>query len=440
MPGGYHMLRTILLSAALTGVFAISASAQESNETRVFDTISVTGNDRFSDQDVLATSGLNTGQPLARIDLELAVEALDYTGEFKDISINALGNTLVIAVEETPAYSGDLTFGLGYDSDSGLIGVAGLSLTDIFTSGIDLNGEATISAQSRGAALEITHDALIGDGAVVGLRLTYDSYDFDNDLFGYERLSIGPFVTLPVGEESTLELRYAFVRDDLKDVDPDASGILQAEAGERDGSMIGATFKTSGLDPETQLRWGAQISQDFAGLGSDNSFSRTEGRLDASLPIAETGFALRTTLEFGAIRTDDDAGARATDRFTLGGTAMRGFERGGISVRDINGDVATSLGGETYAVARTDLVLPVFKDRDGVDAFLFADVGNVWNLSNVAAADGEVDVDGSWRQSAGVGVSLSTNLGRFEAYYAAQTEGLDADIDQSLGLAFRVQF
>lgn len=434
------MLRIVQISSAIVCVYCISAAAQETSETRVFEAISVTGNDRFSDQDVLATAGLNVGQPLTRIDLELAVEALEFTGEFEDIAINALGNTLVISVKETPAYSGDLTFGLGYDSDSGLIGVAGLTLEDIFASGVDLNGQATVSDQSQGASLEITHDALFGNEASVGLRLTYDSYDFDNDLFGYERFSIGPFVTVPVGEDGTLELRYAFVRDDLRSVDPSASGILQAEAGERDGSVIGATFKTSGRDPETQLRWGAQISQDFSGLGSDNSFSRTEGRLDASVPIAQTGFALRTTLEFGAIRTDDDAGARATDRFTLGGTAMRGFERGGISVRDINGNVETSLGGETYAVARTDLVLPVFKDREGVDAFIFADVGNVWNLSDVSAADGEVDVDGKWRQSAGVGVSLSTNLGRFEAYYAAQTEGLDADIDQSLGLAFRVQF
>lgn len=434
------MLRTILLSTALVSAFCLSASAQEPQETRVFDSISVTGNSRYSDQDVLATSGLNVGQPLTRGDLELAVEALEYTGEFEDISINALGNTLVISVKEAPAYSGNLTFGLGYDSNSGLIGVAGLTLEDIFASGIDLNGEATISDQSQGAALEITHDAIVGNGAIVGLRLTYDSYEFDNDLFGYERLSIGPFITFPVGENGTLELRYAFVRDDLRDVDPDASGILQTEAGERDGSVVGATFRTFGSEPTTQLQWGAQISQDFAGLGSDNSFSRTEGRLDANMPFAQTGFGLRTTLEFGTIRTNGDSGARATDRFTLGGTAMRGFERGGISVRDINGDFATSLGGETYAVARTDLVLPVFEDREGIDAFLFADVGNVWNLSNVAGADGEVDVDGVWRKSAGVGVSFLTNLGRFEAYYAAKTAGLDADINQNLGLAFRLQF
>lgn len=137
---------------------------------------------------------------------------------------------------------------------------------------------------------------------------------------------------------------------------------------------------------------------------------------------------------------DDSGGARATDRFTLGGSAMRGFERGGISVRDVAADTATSLGGERYAVVRTDLVLPVLQDREGLDTFIFADVGNVWGLNDTSAADGIANTDGKWRSSAGFGFSLSTDMGRFEAHFAIETDDQAPDLTQEFGLAFRIGY
>lgn len=422
----------------LSYAFATTAIAQSSDDIRVFDTISVEGNSRFSDQDVLATAGISPLQPLTRDDLVRAVEALDFTGEFKDIAIRPEGETLVISVSEQPQYSGDLTVGLGFDSDNGVIGFAGLSLSDIFSEGTDLEAQLSIAEDVQTGSLELTNDRLIGADAVVGLRLAYQKYEFDEDLFAYERLSFGPFVRIPYGENTEFEVRYAVVRDDMRDVDPAASGILQAEIGERDSSLVGVNWRSSGKDTSSRFEWSAELDVAAAGLGTDDRFNRAIGQVSASLPIAQTGFGLRTTVEFGAVSNGE--GARATDRFALGGSVMRGFERGGISVRDETGTTFTNLGGESFAAARTDLVLPLFQDRSNIDTFVFTDVGNVWGLSDTSAADGTVDVDGTWRQSSGIGASILTQVGRFEAYYAVDVQAEDNDAERALGLTFRLDF
>jgi outer membrane protein insertion porin family len=423
---------------AFVCTFATIAAAQSEPDARTFEAISVEGNNRFSDQDVMATSGLAPGQPLTRQDLVRAVEALDFTGEFEDIAIRPDGETLVITVTEQPQYSGDFTVGIGFDSDNGVIGFAGLSLSDIFSEGTDLEAQLSVAEEVQTGSVELTNDRLIGADAVVGLRLAYQKYEYDADLFAYERLSFGPFVRIPYGEATTFEVRYAYVRDDMRDVDPAASGILQAEVGERESSLVGANWRTAGTVAFARFDWSAELDIVAAGLGTDNRFNRATGQVSASLPIAQTGFGLRTAIEFGAVSNGE--GARATDRFALGGSVMRGFERGGISVRDETGATFTNLGGESFAAARTDLVLPLFQDRENIDTFVFTDVGNVWGLSDTSASDGTVDVDGTWRQSSGIGASILTEVGRFEAYYAIDTQAEDNDAERALGLTFRLDF
>ena len=114
------------LRAVLATTFFLSAglvqAEQQNPPSRVFETIVVNGNDRFRDEDILVTSGLEAGTELGQADLVSAVEALEYTGEFKDVEITSNGSTLVINVKEAPEYSGGLTFGAGYDSDIGGFG------------------------------------------------------------------------------------------------------------------------------------------------------------------------------------------------------------------------------------------------------------------------------------------------------------------------------
>ena len=62
-----------------------SLAAQTDDAARVFRSIEVTGNDRFRDRDVLATADLRPGEPYTEADIVAAVEALEFTGEFRSV-------------------------------------------------------------------------------------------------------------------------------------------------------------------------------------------------------------------------------------------------------------------------------------------------------------------------------------------------------------------
>jgi len=85
---------------------------------------------------------------------------------------------------------------------------------------------------------------------------------------------------------------------------------------------------------------------------------------------------------------------RASKRFSLGGSRLRGFERGSIAPTDFcagcgatGGDQTTVLGGNYFCAARTEVLLPVFPNQSTIEKFLLYDVGTVWIIgANIAAA------------------------------------------------------
>ncbi|MEP5761793.1 MAG: BamA/TamA family outer membrane protein [Litoreibacter sp.] len=427
------------------------AAKSQSPDARVFETIIVEGNDRFRDGDVLATSGLQTGTPVGQDDLVAAVEALDFTGEFEDVSIRSEGNTLIIFVEETAAYSGGLTFGAGYDSDNGVFGAAGFSLDNAFGFNSQIRANAFVADEIQTLKFIIQSSDFWSEGVRGGVRLNYANFEYDETTYNYENTSIEPFVVFDIDEKAVLELRYTFASDDISNVEEDASPIIQAEAGRETSSGVGFSIATGsrliGQNDGFLDAWSFRFDQDFTGLDGDTRLSRTKIALFARKDLSASGVALRSRVELGAVvgRNGDDP--RASDRFTLGGASLRGFERGAITPRDVclgcaaNGDdLVTNLGGNYYAVARTDLLVPIFKSRPSIETFAFVDVGTVWNLDTDVAAAGTVSGGGSTRSSTGIGASFDTEIGKFEAYVALATNGQDRDEEQNFGLTFRSDF
>lgn len=439
----------IAIAAALASI-PLSMNAQATG-ARVFEIIQVEGNERFRDGDVLATSGLQTGVPLERDDLVAAVEALDYTGEFEDVKIRSEGNTLIITVEEAATYSGGLTFGLGYDSDSGLFGTAGFALNNAFGYNSQIRADVFAAEELQTFQFKIQSSSFWAEDLRGGVRLDYANYEYDETTYKFQVASIEPFVVFDVSEKAALELRYTLASKDISDVDPDASPIIQAEAGRETSSGVGFSLVTGsnfiGGDQSPLDAWSFRFDQDFTGLGGDTKLSNTKLAFFARKNISQSGFALRSRVEFGAVVGRSGDQPRASERFTLGGASLRGFERGTITPRDVcvgcgtgGADLTTNIGGNYYAVARTDLLVPVFKNRPSIETFAFFDVGTVWNVHTDTGPAGSLSGGGSVRKSTGIGASFNTELGKFEAYVALATEGRALDEDQKFGLTFRSDF
>lgn len=446
----------IVLAGLLTSIpFAALPQSQDalpqSPDARVFDAILVEGNDRFRDGDVLATSGLEIGAPIGRDDLVAAVEALDYTAEFEDVRIRSEGKTLIISVEEVAEYSGGLTFGAGYDSDTGIFGSAGFSLDNAFGFNSQIRADAFVAEEVQTLRFVVQSSNFWSEGVRGGVRLDYANFDYDDTTYNYESVSIEPFVVFDLNSKAALELRYTLSSDDISNVENDASPIIQAEAGSETSSGVGFSIATGSSffdgDQDFLDAWSFRFDQDFTGLGGDTRLSRTKVALFARKNLSASGFALRSRVELGAVVGRSGEDARASDRFTLGGASLRGFERGAITPRDVcegcaadGSDQVTNLGGNYYAVARTDLLVPIFKSRPSIETFAFVDFGTVWNVDTDVSAAGTLSGGGSTRSSAGIGASFDTEVGKFEAYVALATDGQDRDEEQNFGLTFRSDF
>lgn len=417
----------------------------------MFTDIDVQGNRRFSDADVLATSGLRPGIKLGQIDLERAYEALQFTGEFDSVELRSSGDRLIILVDETPQYSGGLTFGLGYDTDTGFFGAVGLLVRDAFGPESAISGNLLIAEEVQTLSFEASSPSFWGESNRGGVRLSFGNYEYDDVTYRYQYSRVEPYLQYNIGETSLVELRYTLEQRRVFDVEPSASPIVLAEAGRDVSSGIGFTFATGSsrgtAKPIASGSWFLRFDQDFTGLGGDTELSISELSFGGRRPLGGSGFALRTRFDLGAVVGHGSDDPRVSERFTLGGSRLRGFDRGGISPRDVcagcgagGTDVVTDLGGNYYAVARTDLLVPIFANRPEIETFVFFDVGSVWNVDTTTAPSGILDDGKSWRNSAGIGTSFDTQLGRFEAYLALHTDGKSRDDIQEFGLTFRSEF
>lgn len=430
--------------------FASPLFAQTAPDARVFKTIEVQGNERFRDGDVTTTSGLSTGVLLNEADLIAGAEALEFTGEFENVVISSRGETLIIAVEETPAYSGGLTFGLGYDFDTGAFGAVGLSLDNLFDTQTQIRANALVGDQAQTFDFLIRSGQFWGDDRRGGVRFSFGNYEYDNTTYTYRFAEIEPFIALPVAEIGALELRYTLASRDIRKVSPTASPIIQAEAGRLTSSGVGLSFATGSAfisSPDDALSaWSMRFDQDFTGLGGDTMLSTSKVSFAGRRSFGTSGLAIRTRIELGAV-VGNDGDPRADERFSLGGSSLRGFERGTITPRDVclgcgagGSDQTTLLGGNYFAVARTDVLIPIFRQAPQVETFAFFDVGSVWNVDSSISAAGTLDDTRTWRSSYGVGGSFDTQIGMFEAYIALGTDGEAFDEEQEFGLTFRTRF
>ncbi len=430
----------VLLLASSASFSSDPAVAQDTELARTFSTIIVTGNSRFRDGDILATADLRPGEAYTEADIVAAVEALEFTGEFEKVRIFSSGEVLTIAVDEEPEYTGNLSFGLGADSDIGVFGTARLSLENVL-GGKDLTAQTTVAKEVVTFSSQISADDFWPGTRSGGIRLNFADYDYEDTLFDFRTSSIQPFVNFGSEGGVTGEFRFTALWTDISAVDADASAIIQSEAGDRfvAGPGLGLSW---GGGPESSWRLGLTLDV----FGGDSEFADAAVTYSNDIPFFGPT-SLRTRGRVGTVRSFGDSTTTAVDRKTLGGSAMRGFARGGISPVDFcagcgggGEDIVTRLGGERYAVLQNDLRIHAFDDSLPFTPSLYFDVGTVWGLESDTAPSGIVDDDIAWRSSAGIAVTADTGIGSFSASIALTTNSEVNDDTEEFSLSFTTEF
>ena len=425
--------------------------------------IDIEGNTTTLDQVVRRQFRTVEGDPFNAREVRQSAERIRALGYFADAKVNAepgaSPDQVVVNVDVEEQPTGSLSFGASYGVSSGVGFNIGLQETNFLGRGQTVGVNISTGADSTDSSITFIEPSLLGND----LKLKFSAFyrETDNDNASYDTRSIGiiPAIEVPLGEASRLELRafakqsklknlYAGVVDDEDTPDVDETDLgtspivgRDADRGALLSTGLGATYsydnRITGLNPKggILLRFGV----DYAGLGGDVDSITTTALALAETRVWNEEVTLRAIFEGGAIHMLNDDQSRITDRF-FGGGKIRGFESAGIGPRDLASD--DPLGGNMFAVARFEADFPLgLPEEYGIKGGLFADVGSVWSLDDVAGWNGDtVDDSMHLRSAVGFSVFWTTPIGPLRFNFSKALEKQEYDKEQSFDLTISTKF
>ncbi len=357
-----------------------------------------------------------------------------------------------VSVEERS--TGSLTFGLGFSSADGILGEVSLSERNFLGRGQFLRARALVAGDQQTLDLTFREPALLDRDLGAGFRLFYRQDDRTDDS-SFQETNIGfvPEIDFPVSEFGRLSLNYEIASDEIRDVRDDASRFIADDEGTQITSAVGYAYsydrRNDPLEP-TQgylLRFGQQI----AGLGGDAQYIRTTARARGYTSFFDEDVVLALDVEGGHLYSLG-SDLRITDRFFLGGDRFRGFRRSGMGPRDLASPNQDALGGEIFAVARTDLSFPIgLPEEFGIFGGVFADVGTLFLLDETEVTGPSytdpntlqtftVDDDPKLRASVGVSLFWDSGFGPLRVNFAVPILDEEGDESESFRLTAGTRF
>ncbi|HLB59874.1 MAG TPA: BamA/TamA family outer membrane protein, partial [Bdellovibrionota bacterium] len=151
----------------------------------------------------------------------------------------------------------------------------------------------------------------------------------------------------------------------------------------------------------------ASMSNQWAGLGGNLKFLKNivSGAI-YYMPIDDLILSLDGQL--GILNGIGGQRPRVSDKFTLGGTSLRGFDYSGVGPRYKAG-FKEALGGDRVISATAEATFPIGISKDfGIRGALFVDAGTTWDSKETGST---VYNNKSLRMSAGFGFGWASPMG-----------------------------
>ena len=426
---------------------------------RVFiERIDITGNTRTLDRVIRRQFRVVEGDAFNAREVRNAenrIRALDYF-ETVNVAVREGGSPqrAIVAVEVEEKPTGSLNLGGSFSTGEGIAAQVSITERNFLGRGQTLSAAVTASSQFTNAEFGFSEPALFDRDLLAGFNVFYVDRNFDETAYKTRNIGFTPRVGFPISENGRLTLRYLIAQDELYDVSNDTSLIIQNEEGKRITSAVGATYvfdrRNSPVDPSAGFIF--TLNQEFAGLGGDNTYSKTTGLARAYTSLFDEDVILSAALEGGALFAQD--GTFLNQRYITGGDSFRGFARNGIGPRDICGRgsrpdclppqederIDDPLGGNFLGVLRLDASFPLGPlEQYGIFGGVFSDIGSLWGLDDTDGSMGKVDDSAFIRATAGVSIFVETPFAplRFNFSRALRKKSYDETEDFRFTIATR---
>jgi len=396
---------------------------------RVFvERIDIRGNVRTHDEIIRREFRLVEGDAFNAARLRRSQQRIQNLGYFSKAEVNNIpGSTpdrTIIQADVEEQSTGELSFGAGYSTSEGVLGEVGIRERNLLGRGQDLTANFTLSQRSQRWNLGFVEPYFLDKELRAGVNLFRTQRD-NSDESGFSSVRTGSRFSLgyEINEEWSQSVSYTIRKDEMKDIDADASQFIKAQKGSSTTSMVGQSLtydaRNSAIDPTEGFI--SRASTDFAGLGGSVRYMRLGLKSAYYYPFASRWVGMVSGEVGKMFGLGQDI--RVDDRFFAGGETMRGFETAGIGPRDRN--TQDALGGTVMALATVELGFPVFLPEElGFSGAVFSDVGIVTQTPEESPLIAD---ESSPRVAAGVGLKWKSPFGpvRLDLSHAIVKESFD---------------
>ena len=403
--------------------------------------IDITGNTVTRDKVIRREFRLNEGDAFNALKLKRSQDRIQSLGFFQEKfeikqSEGSAPDRVVLSANVEEKATGQLALSGGYSSLEKFLVQLAVSQNNFMGKGQELNASVNYSRYAKSIELGFVEPYFLDKPILLGgslYRRDYRSFNFTTTgtrNTTYSQISTGGGLRtgFPVSEFTSFAVRYNLVQDKVSldkgtfYSDPDGAGpqplicdplkagrYLCDEVGTHLTSLLGYSGlfdNTDGIHPTRGQR--ISVSQDFAGLGGDVKYLRTQGNATKYHAFGAWIFSAHAEggyiMPIGGARHDDLGNSiepiRLTDRFF--GPQLRGFDIRGIGPRikrvgyDLDGNLVPSknnvidaLGGRAYYMGRLELEFPTNSTLKsvGLRPSAFIDVGSLWSLKRPTLTD-----------------------------------------------------
>lgn len=415
-----------------------------SETSRVYvERININGNVRTHDKVVRRQFELAEGDPLNKLRLsksEQNIRDLDY---FEKVDVRteqgSAPDKAVVDVDVSEKSTGEFSVGAGFSTSDGPLADFRVRERNFLGRGQDVSLASTIAGRRTEFDASFTEPYFLDRDLSAGVDAFHITRDFQRQS-SYDQRRTGGALRLgyPLSEKWRQSLRYQLERNEIKNVDDNASLYIREQEGTRVTSSVSQRLtyddRDSRLFPTDGLySW---LDTEVAGLGGDAKYVSAKLGATWYYPVSE-GWVFNLMGEGGAIAGLGGQNVAINDRFFIGGQTLRGFQTSGIGPRDTTTDDA--LGGDYYYRSTAEISFPLGLDEElGVQGHAFTDAGSLWNADGVSGPD--VVDEGSLRASGGVGISWRSPFGPIRADMAYPVMKEDYDRKENFRFSFGTRF
>jgi outer membrane protein insertion porin family len=355
------------------------------------DRIDIVGNTQTLDYVIRREMNLAEGDPYNRALVDRSKNQIKALGFFKDVDITEIPGSapdrtgLQVKVTEQP--TGEFSFSAGYSSVDQVVIDLGVTQRNFRGRGQDLRARLSLGSIRKQLDLGFTEPRFLGRDLSAGVDVYYYRYNL-TQYSDYKTQSLGTNfrLTFPMSLNSRGSLIYTLRTDDVEigndycdPANPQVSPALCSQQGRFLTSLIGYGYSFDRRnDPINPTRgYFIQFNQDFAGLGGDVRYIRSESTAGFYHGFNKS-FVFSATTSAGYVFGWGGDYVRINDRFFKGGDTFRGFQIAGIGPREITPASNDALGGKLFAIGSFELTIPTFlPEQYGIKAALFTDVGTL---------------------------------------------------------------